>query len=92
MIEPQLVQNIGNIGLAILPAHDPDDTSPSLCFSQYNRAGSQVPCERWDQGQCSNDDVLWADEEKLSYFCTNHFFPPEQNGYEFVEVKPQASK
>ena len=92
MKEPQFVQHIESIGLAILPAHDSDDTSPPLRFSQYDRAGSRVLCEHWDQGKCSNDNVLWADDEQLSYFCTNHFFPPEQNGYEFVEVKPQASK
>lgn len=92
MIKPQFVQHIEHIGLAILPYHDPEDSSPPLRFSQYDRRAnpnkfrSRVPCERWDQGNCSNDNVLWADNEELGYFCTNHFFPPEQNGYEFVEL------
>ena len=82
-----------HIDLAILPAHDPDATNPPLRFSQYdrranpNKSRSRVPCEWWDQDNCSKDDVLWADDEELGYFGTNHFFPPEQNGYEFVEIK-----
>lgn len=93
MKEPQFIQRIEDIGLAILPTHDPDDTSPPICFSQYLRAGSRVPCERQDTAPCSQDDILWADDEQHCYFCTNHFFPPEQNGYEFVEVQqPELNK
>jgi hypothetical protein len=44
-------------------------------------------CELAGQGQCADDGLVWsADDFGSPRFCTNHFFPQEQLGYEFVPM------
>lgn len=49
--------------------------------------GNSDACDMQEEGNCSNDGILWqADDMGAPYFCTNHYFPQEQLGYEFVEM------
>lgn len=48
--------------------------------------GSNELCELHSEGDCSEDGVLWSVMDFGSpSFCTSHYFPQEQLGYEFIE-------
>lgn len=56
-----------------------------LGFSLYYGSSS---CEMSDLGDCSADGLVWrANDFGSPDFCTHHYFPQEQLGYEFVEMK-----
>jgi hypothetical protein len=55
-------------------------------FAQFY--GTPEACEFYAEGGCSDDNNLWSVHDMGSpYFCTNHYFPQEQLGYEFIAEK-----
>lgn len=82
---PQFVQDITEdygFGTAVQ-----DETVEDTGLGIYMKYGSNDYCELKDHGNCSDDGILWqADDMGSPYICTNHFFPQEQLGYEFVEM------
>lgn len=83
----EYIQTLEDVAVAPDLQHDPDQLleEVSLQINQYY--GDREFCELQDADtECSHDGILWgADDFGSPYFCTEHFFPQEQLGYEFVE-------
>lgn len=83
---PQFVANLtDDQGIGIAMRGEPiEDTGLEFC--QFY--GSYKQCEKLGYGGCSHDGNLWGSNDMGSpLFCTNHAYPQEQLGYEFVEME-----
>lgn len=86
---PQLVSNLTQdqgLGLAVIGESIADS---GMEFCQYYAPATRVwlQCEKAYANGCSLDGNLWGSNDMGSpLFCTNHAFPQEQLGHEFVEL------
>lgn len=80
----QFVQTFDEIGTVVVG----DDVEDSGCeVALYYSEAGESSCEVAD-GTCSDDGLAWGAHEMGSpTFCTKHYFPQEQLGYEFYEVE-----
>lgn len=87
-VQPQYVQSLADeYGIGLIYAGDvsPDET-PDWHWDIHQMYGSADRCELHDE-TCSPDGVLWQTDDMGSpYVCTNHFFPVEDSGCQFLEV------
>ncbi len=48
----------------------------------------ELQCELRGEGECATDNLDWQSGDfGAPSFCTNHYFPLEQIGYEFYSTK-----
>lgn len=85
MSHPQFVTNITkDFGVAVIPQveNGGDDEDQALGF--HMEYGDKSLCD-FEDDECNDDGILWqADDMGAPYFCTTHYFPQEQLGYEFI--------
>lgn len=84
-IMTELVELVGQVeGVMTAPAlaNGGVDRENAMHFNQYY--GASFVCELGDEN-CSEDGVLWGVGDFGSpLFCTTHYFPQEQLGYELI--------
>jgi hypothetical protein len=81
--QPQFVQDITEDYGIVMQGETVEDTGLGI----YMKYGSNEYCEFREKDNCSDDGILWQGDDMGSpYFCTEHNFPQEQLGYEFVEL------
>jgi hypothetical protein len=80
-ITPEFVQDITkDYGIGIVMINEPISET-GIGFSMYYGTPS---CELQGEGECADDGIVWMAQDMGSPdFCTNHYFPQEQTGYEF---------
>lgn len=82
--ELQLVADITEdqqVGVAVIGDSVKDTGIGFSLFYGY------ASCELADYGNCSEDGLIWRCNDMGSPdICTEHFFPIEQTGYEFVKM------
>lgn len=85
----ELVQIIEGIGIIPVVENGGDDPDLSIGFG-YCYTDGPNPCEYQDEGNCTEDGIVWmADDMNAPCFCHQHYFPQEQLGYEFIELKEE---
>lgn len=85
-IMTELVELVGQVeGVMTVPTltNGGIDRENAAYFSQYY--GPNSVCELGDD-TCSEDGILWGiDDRGAPLFCTYHYFPQEQLGYELIK-------
>jgi hypothetical protein len=80
--QPEFVQTIEGVLTIPTVENGGDDLEYASRFNYYY--GDSRLCDFHDD-ECSHDDILWSIGDMGSpYFCTAHYFPQEQLGYEFI--------
>lgn len=88
----QYITNITkDFGIGIIPLIENGGETREDALGFHMEYGERDYCDFFDtehEGRaCSDDGILWqADDMGAPYFCTNHYFPQEQLGYEFIEL------
>lgn len=81
----ELVGNISVQGVGIVMIGESYEDAGLEVLQHY---GDNRLCDMHTEGGCADDGILWSGNDMGSpYFCTNHFFPQEQLGYEFIKLE-----